>query len=371
MATTPAPYWPAQGQTEQPFAAASAFGALPVAGNTAGFAPHKLQTFSLQGAPMKSTSAEFSPVGTTTTFNGNNGQAPLLCGAFPVAAPATPGAPVVFSATAREFNPFAASPAKPVAVNPFQQAAFKASADAESFVPQPPTPNVDLSTKSFVERSMYKRELCKNWLETNFCRFGSKCQYAHGEAELSDNHPLYVSEQQKAGINDKYKSQNCRQFYREKYCPYGKRCHFRHEYRSFKKIHRHFYMAHLAAMSLSHEDVLEDSRALPDGAECDEKAELACDCSFELADKDAERRMSANSDCSTDSCSAADLEVESQASSSNGLRPRLAIFQAVAAAEDSGCSAKAASEQAADSEGDFENYWSQDLASVEALCAFE
>ena len=41
--------------------------------------------------------------------------------------------------------------------------------------------------KSFVERSMYKREMCKNWTEAGFCRYGSKCQYAHGAEELSDN----------------------------------------------------------------------------------------------------------------------------------------------------------------------------------------
>ena len=87
---------------------------------------------------------------------------------------------------------------------------------------------------------MYKRELCKNWTESGFCRYGDKCQYAHGQNELSENHQLYIAEQ-KQGTNDKYKSQNCRQFYREKFCPYGKRCHFRHEYRSFKKIHRHHY----------------------------------------------------------------------------------------------------------------------------------
>ena len=114
---------------------------------------------------------------------------------------------------------------------------------------------------------MYKRDMCKNWTEAGFCRYGSKCQYAHGQEELSENHQLYLNEQKQANVNDKYKSQNCRQFYREKFCPYGKRCHFRHEYRSFKKIHRHFYMAHLAAMSHHvYQDVLADSKTAPDGS---------------------------------------------------------------------------------------------------------
>ena len=52
---------------------------------------------------------------------------------------------------------------------------------------------------------MYKREICKNWADHNFCRFGDKCQYAHGNDELSENHFLYMQEQLKQP-NDKYKS---------------------------------------------------------------------------------------------------------------------------------------------------------------------
>ena len=32
---------------------------------------------------------------------------------------------------------------------------------------------------------MYKREMCKNWAEAGFCRYGVKCQYAHGVEELT------------------------------------------------------------------------------------------------------------------------------------------------------------------------------------------
>lgn len=49
--------------------------------------------------------------------------------------------------------------------------------------------------KSFVQRSMYKRELCKNWGEHGQCRFGENCQYAHGVEELSEDHYLYIAEQ--------------------------------------------------------------------------------------------------------------------------------------------------------------------------------
>ena len=49
-----------------------------------------------------------------------------------------------------------------------------------------------LKSKTFVQRSMYKRELCKNFTETGKCRFGELCQYAHGEEELSEEHHLYL-----------------------------------------------------------------------------------------------------------------------------------------------------------------------------------
>lgn len=71
----------------------------------------------------------------------------------------------------------------------------------QSFIPTaatPPTttnggssqqdPLLSAAKKSFVERSMYKRDMCKNWTEAGFCRYGNKCQYAHGQEELSDNH---------------------------------------------------------------------------------------------------------------------------------------------------------------------------------------
>ncbi|XP_008811573.1 zinc finger CCCH domain-containing protein 9-like [Phoenix dactylifera] len=32
--------------------------------------------------------------------------------------------------------------------------------------------------------SLYKTEICRSWDELGFCRYGSKCQYAHGKEEL-------------------------------------------------------------------------------------------------------------------------------------------------------------------------------------------
>lgn len=67
----------------------------------------------------------------------------------------------------------------------------------------------------------YKTELCRSFQEHGSCKYGAKCQFAHGENELRGlyRHP-------------KYKTQACRTFYQFGYCPYGSRCHFIHEEKS-------------------------------------------------------------------------------------------------------------------------------------------
>ena len=57
------------------------------------------------------------------------------------------------------------------------------------------------------ETKKYKREMCKNWTEVGFCRYGLKCQYAHGPDELAEIDRITEAQ---ARLNDKYKSQNCR-----------------------------------------------------------------------------------------------------------------------------------------------------------------
>lgn len=70
----------------------------------------------------------------------------------------------------------------------------------------------------------YKTELCHPFEENGVCKYGEKCQFAHGFHELRDlaRHP-------------KYKTELCRTFHAEGYCPYGARCHFIHEERSLAK----------------------------------------------------------------------------------------------------------------------------------------
>lgn len=70
---------------------------------------------------------------------------------------------------------------------------------------------------SQVNSSRYKTELCRPFEENGSCKYGDKCQFAHGIHELRSlsRHP-------------KYKTELCRTFHTIGYCPYGPRCHFIH-----------------------------------------------------------------------------------------------------------------------------------------------
>jgi hypothetical protein len=65
--------------------------------------------------------------------------------------------------------------------------------------------------------SRYKTELCRPYEENGTCKYGDKCQFAHGFNELRSlvRHP-------------KYKTELCRTFHTIGFCPYGPRCHFIH-----------------------------------------------------------------------------------------------------------------------------------------------
>ncbi|XP_068174366.1 mRNA decay activator protein ZFP36 isoform X2 [Antennarius striatus] len=82
----------------------------------------------------------------------------------------------------------------------------------------PPSSTLPPQVQPMVSANRYKTELCRGFQETGSCKYGSKCQFAHGEAELRGlyRHP-------------KYKTEPCRTFYNFGYCPYGSRCHFIHE----------------------------------------------------------------------------------------------------------------------------------------------
>ncbi|XP_068597625.1 mRNA decay activator protein ZFP36L2 [Brachionichthys hirsutus] len=70
---------------------------------------------------------------------------------------------------------------------------------------------------SQVSSARYKTELCRPFEENGACKYGDKCQFAHGFHELRSlsRHP-------------KYKTEPCRTFHTIGFCPYGPRCHFIH-----------------------------------------------------------------------------------------------------------------------------------------------
>jgi len=64
---------------------------------------------------------------------------------------------------------------------------------------------------------LWKTELCRSWMEKKTCKYGDKCQFAHGSNELRPvvRHP-------------KYKTEICKDFRDSGFCPFGKRCRFLH-----------------------------------------------------------------------------------------------------------------------------------------------
>ncbi|XP_026087190.1 mRNA decay activator protein ZFP36L1-like [Carassius auratus] len=95
--------------------------------------------------------------------------------------------------------------------------------------PLPPPPGLSISNSSLTcpkalgltstapMSTRYKTELCRTYEESATCKYGAKCQFAHGTEELRglNRHP-------------KYKTEPCRTFHTIGFCPYGARCHFIH-----------------------------------------------------------------------------------------------------------------------------------------------
>ncbi|XP_069063020.1 mRNA decay activator protein ZFP36L1-like [Pleurodeles waltl] len=80
-----------------------------------------------------------------------------------------------------------------------------------------PPPGLSLPTTTPGLSSRYKTEQCRTYRENATCKYGAKCQFAHGPEELRglSRHP-------------KYKTELCRTFHTIGFCPYGARCHFIH-----------------------------------------------------------------------------------------------------------------------------------------------
>ncbi len=83
----------------------------------------------------------------------------------------------------------------------------------------------------------YKTELCKSFMQNNFCIYGNKCRFAHGYKELVH----------KKQINN-YKQKTCNSFFNKGFCPYGNRCNFKHDERKLQQIGVPYYFSHLISL---------------------------------------------------------------------------------------------------------------------------
>nr|CAG4709540.1 unnamed protein product [Naegleria fowleri] len=97
--------------------------------------------------------------------------------------------------------------------------AFASSTDFNDIVVQQSTNQQQTNDNqaSYNGKDRYKTELCRSWEETGFCRYGDKCQFAHGRQEL-----------RVVTRHHKYKSELCNNYHYEGTCMYGIRCCFIH-----------------------------------------------------------------------------------------------------------------------------------------------
>lgn len=65
--------------------------------------------------------------------------------------------------------------------------------------------------------SAYKREICRSWEDSSFCRHGSKCQFAHGKEEV-----------RLSRFPSKTKSEICKSYSGSGSCSFGAKCRFSH-----------------------------------------------------------------------------------------------------------------------------------------------
>lgn len=72
--------------------------------------------------------------------------------------------------------------------------------------------------KTLINNMKLKNELCRNYLETGYCKYHDKCQFAHGVQELRQHH----------SVNMKYKTKKCLSYFDKACCLYGERCNFQH-----------------------------------------------------------------------------------------------------------------------------------------------
>ncbi|KAL6964317.1 hypothetical protein U1Q18_035373 [Sarracenia purpurea var. burkii] len=67
--------------------------------------------------------------------------------------------------------------------------------------------------------SFYKTEICRSWEDSSHCRYGSKCQFAHGKEEVRPS---------RFPNKNKTEPQTCKSYSSSGSCSYGAKCRFAH-----------------------------------------------------------------------------------------------------------------------------------------------
>lgn len=119
------------------------------------------------------------------------------------------------------------------------------------------------NAKEFVDKQAefkndpkYKTEMCKTWVNQNFCPYGNKCRFAHGRKDL-------FRKNVDAG---KYKQKECSSFYFFGFCLYGERCHFKHDERRIETLYRNSYYSYLLNSLATQQESIRINRSRPNRA---------------------------------------------------------------------------------------------------------
>lgn len=81
----------------------------------------------------------------------------------------------------------------------------------------PPLRQQQQQQQAEINKQLYKTELCESFTTKGFCKYGNKCQFAHGLNELKFKQR-----------SNNFRTKPCINWDKLGYCPYGKRCLFKH-----------------------------------------------------------------------------------------------------------------------------------------------
>lgn len=83
--------------------------------------------------------------------------------------------------------------------------------------------------------SKYKTQLCRHFMKLGRCNFGDKCQFAHGQEELKiipgmniNPQPYIPKRMPSDAMRDNHKTELCKYFSNDGHCRYGSGCNYAH-----------------------------------------------------------------------------------------------------------------------------------------------